>query len=153
MSAKTSANDAVRKDGIIVAYKMAASEVIYKGWPVLLNAAGYAFTNDWTTNTLANGDTYLWVCQETMDNSAGAAGDKEVVVVRTGTFIMTIDDTVTQANVWDEVYINNVSDDALITNTSDTGQPQLTIGKIVEFISANSVRVDITKDVVAANGA
>lgn len=141
MAAKTTAHDDQRKDGQIVAYKMAASETIYKGSTSVLSS-GYAQTNDWTTNTLANGDVFAGICVETKTN-AGSAGDEYVRVYTDWNVIVDVVDTITQANVGDEVYINNVSDDWAVTITSDTGNPQVTVGQIVEFISANKARIAI----------
>lgn len=156
MAARTESFENARKEGVIQAIPMIAAEVIFKGAQVLVaSATGLAFTNDGTTNTLANGDIFGGICVETIDNSAGAASDESVRAYRKGSFIMPFSDTLTQANVGDEVYINNVTDDSVVTVTSDTGQPQITIGKIVEFLSANRavVAIDNYVDGVAAAGA
>jgi hypothetical protein len=65
---------------------------------------------------------------------------------------MKFSDTLTQGNVGDKVYVNNVSDDAVVTVTSDTGNVQVTIGVITEFVSANLayVQIDNYVDGVAA---
>jgi hypothetical protein len=156
MAARTESFENARKEGVIQATPMIASEIIYKGAQVLVaSATGLAFTNDGTTNTLANGDIFGGIAVETVDNSGGAASDKDVRAYRKGSFLMPFSDTLTQANVGDKVYINNVTDDSVVTVTSDTGNPQITIGEIVEFVSANRAYVAIDNYVgnVAAAGA
>lgn len=140
MAAKTAAHDDQRKDGQIVAYKMAASETIYKGSTVVLQG-GYAQTNDGTTNTLDAGDVFAGICVETKAN-AGSAGDENVRVYTDGNVVVDVVDTITQANVGDKVYINNTSDDGAVTITTDAGV-DLEVGVIVEFISANKARIAI----------
>ena len=81
MTATTTAREAKRKDGEIVAYPMAAVK-IPKGALVNINAAGYA-----TNATDAAGETFAGVAYETVDNSAGSAGDLSIRVETTGTFV------------------------------------------------------------------
>ena len=68
---------------------------------------------------------------------------------------MDISDTISQANVGNAVFLNNVTDDSTLTVTSDTANPQITVGQIVEFVSANKAYISIDNYVgnVAANGA
>lgn len=144
MTAKTSNTDATRKDGIMISCPMLAAEIIYKGTPTFAKASGsLAFSNDGTTNTLANGDTFLGISVEEVDNSTGAASAEFVRTYIEGTFLLPISDTITQANVGDKVYVNNVSDDITTTITSDAGNPEACIGVISEFVSANSAYVKI----------
>lgn len=145
MTAKTQNTDAVRKDGIMISCPMLAAEIIYKGTPVFAKASGgLAFSNDGTTNTLANGDVFLGISVEEVDNSTGAASAEYVRTYVEGNFLLPISDTITQDNVGDKVYVNNVSDDSTTTITSDTGNPEVCIGVISEFVSANSAYVKIT---------
>lgn len=143
MAALTATRDVDRKDGLLLALPVQNGETIYKGSTVVVDTDGYAQTNDGTTVTLANGDIFVGIATETADNSAGADGDVDVVVQTSGHFVLPFSDTLTQASVGSLVYLNNAQDDAAVTVTSDTGQPQCTIGTIVEFISANSARVRI----------
>lgn len=148
MTAKTISTDDQRKDGEIIAYKMSASEIIFKGSTVLKNAAGFAFTNDGTTNVLAAGDIYLGICVEEIDNSAGADGDLNVRVYRNGTVIYDFFDTLTQANIGDTVYNTEVNDDGAMTVTAGiTTEEQVIVWKMVEIISANVGRFQIDQAV------
>lgn len=144
MSARTTDQEATRKDGQMISTPMIAAEIIYKGVPTFAKAAGDAFSNDGTTNTLAVGDVFIGISVEGVDNSTGAAQAKEVRTYLEGCFLLTFSDTLTKANQGDDVYVNNASDDNVVTITSDTGQPQVTIGKIAQFVSANSAYVKIT---------
>lgn len=143
MTAKTSNTEATRKDGVIISTPVIASEIIYKGTPTFAKAAGDAFSNDGTTNTLAVGDVFIWISVEQADNSTGAAGDQVVRTYTEGSFLLTFSDTLTKANQGDDVFVNNVSDDSVVTITSDTGNPQVRIGKIAQFVSANTAYVKI----------
>lgn len=144
MTAKTADSEVTRKDGDMISTPMIAAEIIYKGANVFAKAAGDAFSNDGTTNTLAVGDVYLGVAVEGVDNSAGAAQAKDVRTYLEGCFLMTFSDTLTKANQGDDVYVNNVSDDSVVTITTDTGNPQVTIGKIAQFVSATTAYVKLT---------
>lgn len=150
MTARTTDFEAVRKEGQMISTPMIAAEIIYKGTPVFAKAAGDAFSNDGTTNTLANGDVFLGISVEGVDNSAGAAQAKEVRTYIEGCFLLPFSDTITKANQGDDVFVNNASDDSTCTITSDTGQPQVTIGKIAQFVSANLAYVKITNPLVKA---
>lgn len=59
MTAKTQNTEATRKDGVIISTPVIAAEKIYKGTPTFAKAAGDAFSNDGTTNTLAVGDVFI----------------------------------------------------------------------------------------------
>lgn len=155
MAAKTAAHDTIRKEGAYVAYPIKASAPkIWKGAPIFINSAGHAYANDGTTLTITNGDMFVGVSDDTVDNSAGAAGDNYVRVWAEGIVAMPIAATAAQTDVGQNVYVNNATDDALVTLTSDTGNPQVTVGKIVEILSTTSVYVALTGVYsVAANGA
>jgi len=144
MSARTTIQETARKVGVLVAYPMIASEIVYKGTPTFTKTAtGLAFSNDGTTNTVAAGDKFVGISAETGDNSAGAASDISVDVYRKGNFLLTFSDTLSQASVGVKVYTNNASDDAVVTTTTDTGNAQATIGTIAEFVSASTAYVQI----------
>lgn len=155
MAQRTTAQDTARKDGSIVSAPILAAEKIYKGTPIIIKTTWFAFSNDGTTNTLANGDFFGGISNETVDNSTGAAGDKSVNLSTDGIHLLEFSDTLTQANLFDRVYVNNNSDDAVVTITSHSANPQLTIGYIAQFVSANKAYVAIQNYVgtVAANGA
>ena len=144
MTAKTANTEAIRKEGQMISTPVIAAEIIYKGTPTFAKAAGDAFSNDGTTNTLAAGDVFLGISVEEADNSTGAAGAIDVRTYIEGCFLLTFSDTITKANQGDDVYVNNASDDSVVTITTDTGNPQVTIGKIAQFVSANTAYVKIT---------
>lgn len=87
---------------------------------------------------------FLGISVEKVDNSTGAAQATEVRTYLEGCFLLTFSDTLTKANQGDDVYVNNVSDDSVVTITSDTGNPQVTIGKIAQFVDATHAYVKIT---------
>lgn len=144
MTAKTQNTEATRKDGVIISTPVLQSEIIYKSTPTFAKATGgFAFSNDGSTNTLADGDVFLWISVEQVDNSTGASGADYVRTYTEGNFLLTFSDTIAQENVGDKVYVNNTSDDSVVTITSDTGNPEVCIGVIAEFVSANSAYVKI----------
>lgn len=158
MAARTADNNlgTYRADSRLQAYQVLAAETIYKGVPVVIDGTSkYLQENDGTTITLVNGDIFVGISNEGCDNSAGASGDKKCNVNQSGSFLLTFSDTLTIADLGKEVFVNNVSDDAVVTVTSDSGQPQITIGNIVEFVSASTavVRIDNQIGFVAAAGA
>jgi hypothetical protein len=77
----TANHDAERKDGILVAYKVAARAVIYKGALVCLNAAGYA-----VPAADEAGLTFVGVAYERGDNAGGDDGDVSARVWKDGSF-------------------------------------------------------------------
>jgi hypothetical protein len=81
LAALTANHDAERKDGILVAYKVAARAVIYKGALVCLNAAGYA-----VPAADEAGLTFVGVAYERGDNAAGDDGDVSARVWKDGSF-------------------------------------------------------------------
>jgi hypothetical protein len=81
LAALTANHDAERKDGILVAYKVAARAVIYKGALVCLNAAGYAVP---AADDV--GLTFVGVAYERGDNAAGEDGDVSARVWKDGSF-------------------------------------------------------------------
>lgn len=154
MTARTAAYDGNRKPGEYQMYPMLGAEKIFKGMPVYLKATGrYAFTNDGTTNTLAAGDIFVGIAAETIDNT-GVDGAKYIRVYRKGNFKLPMLGTLTQGKVGSPVYSNNTSDDAAVTLTSDaSGQPQVRIGTVTEFLGAAEgyVQIDNHVDGVVAN--
>lgn len=76
MTATTEGRNTKRRDGVQYSYPAAASKVL-AGTIVVLNAAGYA-----EGATTAAGKTAVGVAEDTVDNSAGSAGDLNVPVRR-----------------------------------------------------------------------
>lgn len=112
------------KDAEIVPVPVAAAKKIYAGSLVAANATGFA-TPGATATTL----TYLGRAQETVDNSAGAAGAKTVLVRRKKAFLFAnlAADPVTQASFGKVAYI---VDDQTVAAT-DGGGTRSAAGKVV----------------------
>ncbi len=133
MADLTAARDDERQNGELIAVPLAAVKV-FKGALLTFNSAGYADVGD-ASEPLAG------VAIETVDNSAGAAGDKTVRVWRTGVFTFA-GSGFTQADVGKQVQVSD--DQTVVLNSAGSGKVQ--IGRIVEFVSATSVRVQINVD-------
>lgn len=122
-----------RQDGDILSFKQGA-EKIPEGALVMVNAAGYAVN---ATDTA--GGVVVGVADETVDNSAGSVGDKSIKVRRSGVFTFVFAGTATIADVNTLVYVvDNQTTDLVGVTTND-----VLVGRIVEFVSATKVRVDI----------
>jgi len=123
--------DVRRQPGEVLPYKMAAVK-IFEGALVSVNAAGY-LTN--ATDTAS--DIFAGVADETVDNSAGNAGDKEMKVRIGGVVNVDSEFSAAQTNVTDLVYAydnHTVSNAATMTN-------DVLVGRIVEVVSASKLRV------------
>jgi 3D (Asp-Asp-Asp) domain-containing protein len=135
MTATTTAREAKRKDGKLISYPIAAVK-IPKGALVSINAAGYA-----TNSTDASGETFAGVAYETVDNSAGSAGDLSIRVETSGTFVFVDgggNGAQTDVGVEFKVVDNQTVTDASTTNN-------LKAGIAVESISATQVRIRIDR--------
>lgn len=153
MTARTSAYDPQTRDGIYVDYPVIAAEIIYKGTPIFKRAAsGHVFSNDGTTNSLAVGDQFVGIADETVDNSAGAAADKNVRVRTSGLFNLPLSGTVTQAKSGDPVFVNETSDDSTATLTSDLSVLEVCIGELVQYVDSDNGLVCIDGKVGALVG-
>jgi len=135
MTATTNAREAKRKDGEIISYKMAAVK-IPKGALVNINAAGYA-----TNASDTAGETFAGVAYETVDNSAGSAGDLETRVETTGTFVF-VDGGANGAQT-DVGAAFNISDNQTVTDAATTNS--IKAGVCVESIDANTTRIRIDR--------
>ena len=135
MTATTTAREAKRKDGQLIAYPMAAVK-IPKGALVNINSDGYA-----TNATDASGETFAGVAYETVDNSAGSAGDLEIRIQTTGTFVFADGGgNGAQTDVGLEFH---VVDNQTVTDASTTND--LVAGVAAESIDANNVRIRIDR--------
>lgn len=135
MTATTTAREAKRRDGQIIAYPMAAVK-IPKGALVNINTAGYA-----TNASDSAGETFAGVAYETLDNSAGAAGDLSIRVQTTGTFVF-VDGGANGAQT--DVGVEfRVVDNQTVTDASTSAS--IAAGVAVESISAGSVRIRIDR--------
>lgn len=135
MTATTNAREAKRKDGELISYKMAAAK-IPKGALVNINAAGYA-----TNASDTAGDTFAGVAYETVDNSTGNAGDKEIRVETTGTFVFVdggANGAQTDLGVEFKILDNQTLTDAATTNN-------VKAGICVESVDSGTVRIRIDR--------
>ena len=135
MTATATARESKRKDGEVISYPMAAVK-IPTGALVNINAAGFA-----TNATDASGETFAGVAYETVDNSAGSAGDLSIRVQTTGTFVF-VDGGGNGAQT-DVGVAFKVVDNQTVTDASTSNS--LYAGIAVEFISATSVRIRIDR--------
>ncbi len=133
MANATASREDLRKDGVLTAYKMAATK-IFKGTLVSLNAAGFVKKGSDTV-----GEKFVGIAYEEVDNSGGAAGDKVIRVWQIGSFEFALASTATQATVGVSVYL---SDDQTVDLAAVTTSDVL-VGRVVEFVSASTVRVAI----------
>jgi hypothetical protein len=102
MPALTQAFEAFERPGIVVSYKLAAVKV-FKGALLGVNSAGFATPMTHATANLR----FIGIANETVDNSAGAAGAKSVAVTKTGSFVVKpIGFTAVIADLGKEVYAN-----------------------------------------------
>ena len=110
-----------------------ASDVIYAGALVKANAAGYA-----EPCAAEAGAVFVGIATETIDNSAGAAGDLSVEILRGVDVTFTGQTGFEQADIGSKVY---ASDDQTISVTQASNEQE--VGTVVEYISATSVRVQL----------
>jgi len=132
MTALAANKDLDQKDGKLVAFPVVASDILYKGALVKINAAGFL-----APCAAEAGAQFAGVAYEQIDNSAGAAGAKTCRVETEGVFEM-LGAGLAQADVGSSVY---ASDDQTVSTTQAANE-QL-VGKIVEFVSATKVMVKI----------
>lgn len=134
MTALTSNYDAERKDGILVAYKVAADAVIFKGALVCLDADGYL-----VPAADAPGLKFAGVAYEKGDNTDGDAGDVTVRIWKDGSFKVAKFDA-EQSDIGKYAYC--VDDNTVIPESEKTACAVLA-GKIVEISGKASVRIQI----------
>lgn len=101
MPSLTQSFETYERPGLVVAYKMNNNKV-YKGALVALNSSGFAIPIAHATASLK----FIGVANETVDNSAGAAGDKQQTITKSGSFVCKAASgfTPTQADIGKEVY-------------------------------------------------
>ena len=135
MTATSTARESKRKDGELIAYKMAAVK-IPKGALVNISAAGYA-----TNASDASGETFAGVAYETVDNSSGSAGDKVIRVEARGTLEFADgggNGAQTDVGVEFKIVDNQTVTDASTTNN-------IKAGICVESVDANTTRIRIDR--------
>lgn len=131
MSAATSSRDGQRKAGDIAFYKLGAVKV-YKETLLSLRSDGYAYP----ARSGTVGDIFIGVAVETVDNSAGSAGDKGVRVYKSGTFVF----AKATAVIADLIAPMYASDDSTLTATTTNNQ---LVGYPVDLIDSATLRIRI----------
>jgi uncharacterized lipoprotein NlpE involved in copper resistance len=109
MAAATTPISTPERPGLSAQQDVAASTVIYAGTLVALDASGNAKPASNTANLRVIG-----IAQETVDNSAGAAGDLKILV-KPGVFVVNNAgvNPVTKAHVGSVVYVSSDNEVAL----------------------------------------
>lgn len=120
-------------DGTKIRVPVEAGEILYAGTLVCIDAQGYAIDA-----TDAADQKPIGVVVDTVDNSAGADGDKDAEVWLEGVFDFVIAATHTIADVGKHVYI---TDNQTVTLTPATNNGP--IGYIVECLSTTKTRVKL----------
>jgi hypothetical protein len=83
MASLTTSYETFEKPGPVVSYKLAATKV-YKGGLLAVNSSGYITPMTHATASLK----FVGMANETVDNSAGAAGDRSLNVTKSGSFVL-----------------------------------------------------------------
>jgi len=118
-------------------YPVIASDIIYQGAAVGENGSGYA-------RPLVAADPFLGFAVEQVDNSAGAAGAKTVVVKSRGRVQLAISAIAITANDRPAVY---ASDDDTFTLTASTNS---LIGYVSHWVSTGYAVVEFDAALVKA---
>ena len=115
----------------------AGIDIVYQGAMVGTRLSdGYAYPIADTT-----GYKFEGIAVDYVNNSAGAAGDKNVTVHRNGEFLMTFESTIAQTNVGDAVF---AADDNVVDIAGDISA-NIYVGSISEYVSTTTawVRIDV----------
>lgn len=115
------------RDGGHAAIGVAAGKIIYEGTAVFLDAGGDATDVKVDANTIFAG-----IARETVDNSAGADGDKQVEVWTDGDFELTIAGTLADSEIGTAVY---ASDNYTFNQTSTAN---VAIGKLMDRVNGST---------------
>ncbi|MEM5787180.1 MAG: capsid cement protein [Syntrophobacteraceae bacterium] len=131
MTALSSDRKTIYREGIEIAYKVAAGAKIHAGSLVCLNSGGYAVPGADTA-----GFKFLGIAMERADNTSGANGSVSVRVRRKGIFRLA-SSGMTIADLGVEV---KIADDQTVAKTTSNS---VVCGTVAEFISAIEVGVDV----------
>ena len=124
MATLAAASPRVFSTGEYQDYGVVASDIIYEGAIVGISS-GYA-------RPLQAGDTYLGIATETVDNSSGSAGDKNVRVATTVPFKMAVTGVSDVTSITLPVY---ASDDDTLTLTESTNS---LVGIVLDYVSGST---------------
>lgn len=131
MAALTAEKQVQEKDGVVHAAPMGAA-VIYRGAMVMHNTSGFL-----VPCATAAGSFFAGIAEETVNNSAGAAGDEVCRYKMEGRYLLEGAGFV-QGDVGEIVY---ASDDQTITKTS-LNNP--IVGRVDEYVSATQLWVKLS---------
>lgn len=123
-----------RQEGCRAAIPVAASTHIYQGTGVFVNSTGYG-----DDDTASGVNAFFGIAVEEKDNSSGADGDLKVECWRDGIFLLTGAGTYTQADVGKDAFL----DDNYALVVADSANA-VRIGKVVEYVSATTLMVEIS---------
>lgn len=137
MSNITERKDTQYQEGDIIEFSQAAVN-IYEGALVAINSSGYA-----TNASDASGDVVVGVADETIDNSAGSAGDKKIRVRVNGVHEFKAGFSAAQTNVGDLAYASDNQTVDLAGNLTN----DVLVGRIVKIVSSSKVRVHLERRV------
>lgn len=146
MSALTTPYETFERPGLVISYKM-SNVKIFKGSFVAVNASGYLVSLAHGTNSFV----FVGMANETIDNSDGTAGDREMNVSKVGSVVVKAISgfTPAQSDVGKEVYAN--TDWEVQTSTSGLTN-QYKVGSIVAIESTGTgnagVRIRIDKHIL-----
>ena len=141
MAALIQSYETFEKPGLVASYKLSNVKV-YKGALLALNSSGFLIPMAHGTASLK----FPGVANETVDNSAGAAGDKSVNVTKSGSFVFKAASgfSPAQADIGSEVYANT-DWEVQVSTTGLTNQYK--VGRIVAIettsTGASGVRVRV----------
>lgn len=122
------------REGVEVALPVVASDIIYAGSNVCVNAAGHLLPGADTAGLI-----YMGVSREYVDNSLGAAAALKCLVLRRGLIRMELATAITIANQGDNVFL---VDDNLVDLTANVTN-KIFCGIIAEYIDTTHAWVDI----------
>lgn len=115
-------------------FPVVASDIIYGGTFVAVNAGGYANPGSDTAGLIFEG-----VAIEQVDNSSGSNGDKDVTLKRRGLVKALFDTAISQANVGDNVFL---VDDQTVDLTANVTN-NIFCGIIAKYIDTTHAWIDI----------
>lgn len=113
----------------LAALSMAAAVTLWSMTLLCANSAGYAVNPE--DGSSVDGYRFVGVVKNGIDNSAGAAGDQVVEYYSNGDFLFA-KDTITAADIGEEVYLVDNATVCLAGNANSTG---IAVGTMVGFDS------------------
>ena len=121
-------------EGVELDFPVVASDIIYGGGFVAVNAGGYANPGSDTAGLIFQG-----VAVEQVDNSSGSNGDKDVTLKRRGLFKAILDTAISQANVGDNVFLVDDQTVDVVGNVTHN----IFCGSIAKYIDTTHAWIDI----------